>query len=65
MQRNLIALILLLTAGCARTPHSTATNAPNDDAAFNQLADDYLAGYLAWRPQAGTSLGFHQYKTAK
>jgi uncharacterized protein (DUF885 family) len=28
---------------------------------FARLADDYLAGYLAWRPQAGTALGFHQY----
>jgi uncharacterized protein (DUF885 family) len=25
------------------------------------LADEYLAGYLAWRPQTGTALGFHEY----
>src|ERR1051325_1704914 len=31
------------------------------DTTFARLADDYLAGYLAWRPATGTSLGFHQY----
>ena len=25
------------------------------------MADEYIAGYLAWRPQTGTGLGFHQY----
>jgi uncharacterized protein (DUF885 family) len=31
------------------------------DAAFNRLADDYLEGYLAWRPLAAMGLGFHQF----
>lgn len=31
------------------------------DLTFNQLADDYLAGYLAWRPTTGMSLGLHEY----
>jgi len=33
----------------------------NGDAAFNKLADEYIAGFLAWRPQTGTALGFHEY----
>ncbi|SPE55098.1 exported hypothetical protein [Verrucomicrobia bacterium] len=33
----------------------------NGDAAFKRLTDDYLTGYLAWRPQLGTSLGLHEY----
>ena len=33
----------------------------DSDAAFTKLAEDYLQGYLAWRPQTGTTLGFHQY----
>jgi len=33
----------------------------NVDANFNQLSEDYLKGYLDWRPANGTSLGFHQY----
>jgi uncharacterized protein (DUF885 family) len=35
--------------------------AQDSDAAFTKLAEDYLQGYLAWRPQTGTTLGFHQY----
>jgi hypothetical protein len=28
---------------------------------FTQLADEFTAGYLAWRPAFGTSLGLHEY----
>ena len=31
------------------------------EARFNQIADEFLEGYLAWRPQLGTSLGLHEY----
>ena len=31
------------------------------DAAFQKLSDDYLNGYLAWRPANGVALGYHQY----
>jgi uncharacterized protein (DUF885 family) len=31
------------------------------DAEFSRLADEYVEGFLAWRPQVGTSLGLHQY----
>ncbi len=31
------------------------------DAEFTALADEFIAGYLAWRPQAGTALGYHEY----
>ncbi len=31
------------------------------DSAFNQLAEEFIAGYLAWRPQMGTALGLHEY----
>jgi uncharacterized protein (DUF885 family) len=50
-------LILLLLAGCTNLPKASS----NADAELNRLADDYLSGFLAWRPQTGTSLGFHQY----
>jgi len=36
------------------------TNA-SGDAAFKKLSDDYLDGYLAWRPANGVALGYHQY----
>ena len=60
MQKTLTFVLLLSAAGCAKLSHSPAP-APPPDTAFKQLATEYLAGYLAWRPQLGTSLGFHQY----
>ncbi len=31
------------------------------DAGFYQLADDYMKGYLAWRPLTAMGLGFHEF----
>src|SRR5215813_6301872 len=43
-------------------PASEPPEPPNtEDAAFNSLVDEYLTGYLKWRPLLATSLGFHQY----
>lgn len=52
--------VLMLVAGCARGPQPPMQPAAAD-AAFQRLADEYVAGFFAWRPQLGTSLGLHQY----
>src|SRR5580692_8506080 len=52
-------LFAILLAGCAKLPQTASST--DADAVFQRLADDYIGGYLAWRPQAGTSLGLHQY----
>ena len=44
----------LWLAGCAQMR-------PSPDAEFRRVADDYLAGYLAWRPASGMTLGLHEY----
>ena len=59
--RRIFFLLALVLAGCAKIPPSSDSAAKNGDAAFSRLADEYLGGYLAWRPQTGTSLGFHEY----
>jgi uncharacterized protein (DUF885 family) len=46
---------------CTRFVIMGTCKAATSDAAFQKLADEYLDGYLAWRPQMGTALGFHQY----
>ena len=61
MRLSLLFLSCLLLAGCAGTgPNATAPSA-DSDAVFARLTDDYIGGYLAWRPQTGTELGLHQY----
>jgi len=57
---SIMSCIAALLSGCNKAPESTTTsNTP--DSAFVKLSDEYLEGYLAWRPQLGTYLGMHQY----
>src|SRR5690348_11506409 len=60
MKKCFLLLLSLLACfeGLTSEPSSSRTEG---DRAFNHLADDYITGFLAWRPQTGTSLGFHQY----
>ena len=51
--------ILTLT-GCT-TPPPHLTRSRDADPAYRALADEYLTGYLAWRPQEGVALGLHEY----
>ena len=55
----LLVCVTLLVIGCvelSRRPFSSAA-----DREFDQIANEFLAGYLAWRPQSGTSLGLHEF----
>jgi uncharacterized protein (DUF885 family) len=61
MQRASWLVFGLLIAGCSAPLPAPRSAADDADAAFTRLADEYLAGYLAWRPQTGTALGFHEY----
>src|SRR5215472_17193832 len=54
-------LFLSLIAGFQGLTSESSSGRIEGDNAFYRLADDYIAGYLAWRPQTGTALGFHQY----
>ncbi|WP_295674635.1 hypothetical protein, partial [uncultured Mucilaginibacter sp.] len=44
---------------CQQT--KTTQNKISGDAAFQRLSDDFLLGYLNWRPGNGVALGYHQY----
>ncbi len=50
-------------AGCKTNTKTDNTPAllTAADSAFYKLSEDFLAGYLAWRPQYGASLGYHEY----
>ena len=58
-----LSILILLFAGCAKISPSKVSSGSESEAdqTFARLAEEFTAGYLAWRPQAGVSLGFHQY----
>jgi len=41
--------------------NANANSGSTADKTFQQLSDEFLQGYLNWRPQAGVALGFHEY----
>ena len=61
MKQILVISLAFALAGCARLSDERISSATNSDTAFARLAEEYLAGYLAWRPQTGTALGLHEY----
>jgi uncharacterized protein (DUF885 family) len=57
--KGLLLLIVFLLAGCFQA--SVPRSATNADSEFARLSNDFISGYLAWRPATGTMLGLHQY----
>ena len=50
-------IIILAWTSCNQAGKSSTAC----DEAFHKLSEEYLSGYLAWRPQLGVYLGFHEY----
>ena len=61
--RHLLPLLLLtaLLAVCHSAPKPALAQLSKHDREFAQLAEEFLAGHLAWRPGAGVALGLHEY----
>lgn len=59
--KKLIVLALLCVLGCAAPGSRDSKTTQPTNRAFEKIENQYLAGYLAWRPQLGTALGWHQY----
>ena len=57
---RLLPVICVLSIACNNSDKTAGTTGSADDA-FGKLSDEYLNGYLAWRPQLAVSLGFHEY----
>ncbi|MDO3642113.1 DUF885 domain-containing protein [Mucilaginibacter sp. L3T2-6] len=60
MKKLLLFIPLVLFFSCEQKTKTTAT-AVSGDEAFEKLADNYISGYLTWRPATGVALGYHQY----
>jgi uncharacterized protein (DUF885 family) len=58
----ILALLTLAIVGCNKPQQPPTVNkTAAADSAFAALSEDFLTGYLAWRPQSGTYLGLHEY----
>jgi uncharacterized protein (DUF885 family) len=61
MKKLIFLFVVLTTAFVAcRESGKTSTTARGDEE-FQQLSEDFLVGYLAWRPELSVYLGFHEY----
>jgi len=49
----------ILLAGCKVNPKSSQIG--SGDVAFQKLSEEFLDGYISWRPQYGVYLGLHEY----
>ena len=57
-----LPLLILLAAGTVQVRVQSAGSPANAaETEFNKLREEFIAGYLAWRPQTGTTLGLHEY----
>jgi len=55
----LLQFVLVFTlCSCIRTEKKSSSQ---EDSAFEKLSEDYLKGYLDWRPEFGVYLGLHEY----
>ena len=52
MKKYILLVLVLAFFGC---------NKKDKNEAFEKLSEDYLKGYLDWRPQSGVSFGLHEY----
>jgi uncharacterized protein (DUF885 family) len=59
---RILPAVLLLASACNNSnPDKAAGTAGSADDAFGKLSEEYLKGYLDWRPQQAVGLGFHEY----
>jgi uncharacterized protein (DUF885 family) len=59
--KKLTLLLIPFTVLFSCNQNSKSNSSSSGDAEFQKLSDNYLSGYLAWRPAAGVALGYHQY----
>ncbi len=56
------ACVVLSCIACNNTStDNKQTASSSGTSSFNAIADDYINGYLAWRPLQAVNLGFHEY----
>ena len=56
----LFFFITILSCNNSNTSTTSPGMKASTDTSFQKLADEYLSGYLAWRPLYAVALGFHE-----
>ena len=60
--RKLRRLLILIVAGFLQSDQpARCAGSSESDPAFADLSNEFIEGYLAWRPQTATALGLHEY----
>lgn len=57
---GIIVILLFISQSCNQNKNISTMDGKGDRA-FIKLSDEYISGYLAWRPGYGTYLGLHEY----
>jgi uncharacterized protein (DUF885 family) len=58
MKKYILLLFVLAAFSCIETEKKFNSNV---DHVFEKLSEEYIKGYLDWRPQYGVYYGFHEY----
>ena len=58
MKKYILLLLVFAVFSCTETEKKSNTDGDSD---FDKVSEDYIKGYLDWRPQSGVSLGLHEY----
>jgi len=61
MKKQFLLIISLAVLFSCEQKTKQAAVPVSGDASFEKLSENYLKGYLAWRPANGVALGYHQY----
>src|SRR5688572_25108112 len=61
MAATVFVMLIMLSVSCAARNGVQPQQTADDDRAYQQLADQFVKGYLDWRPQQAVSLGLHEY----
>ena len=61
MKKSILLIIPLAVLFSCEQKTKQAAVPVSGDAAFEKLSENYLTGFLAWRPANGVALGYHEY----
>jgi uncharacterized protein (DUF885 family) len=59
MLKKLILPIIVITLGCRENTKTSPFM--KGDTKFEQISEDFIKGYLAWRPEMSVALGIHEF----